>query len=73
MAISKKDASLAKFAKTTTLTNFVKKNQGSWDHIMWEELCTKIGKKYAPIDFDKVGVLLEEKKAKYLASKKKKR
>jgi len=70
MSQTKKDANLAKLAKTTTLMNFVKKNQGSWDHQLWEELCAKISKKYSPIDFDKVGILLEEKKNKYLESKK---
>lgn len=71
MSNSEKDTNLAKLAKTATLMNFVKRNQGSWDHDMWEEFCAKIVKKYAPIDLDKVGVLLEEKKSKYLASKKK--
>ena len=72
MSNSEKDINLAKLAKTSTLMNFVKRNQGSWDHTMWEEFCEKITKKYSPIDLDKVGVLLEEKKLKYLASKKKK-
>jgi hypothetical protein len=68
MSKTEKEVNLAKLAKTTTLMNFVKKNQGSWDHTLWEELCKKISKKYSPIDFDKVGILLEEKKNKYLAS-----
>ena len=72
MSNSKKDMNLAKLAKTSTLMNFVKKNHGSWDHQMWEDFCVKITKKYSPIDLDKVGLLLEEKKSKYLASKKKK-
>jgi isocitrate/isopropylmalate dehydrogenase len=70
MSKTTKEVNLAKLAKTTTLMNFVKKNKGSWDHQLWEELCDKIAKKYSPIDFDQVGIILEEKKNKYLALQK---
>ncbi len=65
--MSKEQENLKKLAKTSTLMNFVKKNQGKWNHTKWEELCEKIADKYAPIDYDEVGVLLEEKKKKFLA------
>ena len=66
--MSKKDENLKKLARTSILMNFVKKNHGSWDHSMWEELCEKIAEKYSPIDFDQIGMLLEEKKSRYLDS-----
>lgn len=64
-----KEKNLKALKKTVILTNFVKKNNGSWDHSMWEELCASIAKKYSPIDFDQVGLLLEDKKAAYCAAK----
>lgn len=73
MSKKKKEENLKKLARTSILMNFVKKNHGSWDHNLWKELCEKItAKGYKPIDFDQVGVLLEEKKEKYFDSKKKK-
>ena len=69
--MSKKEENLKKLARTSVLMNFVKKNNASWDHTLWEELCEKIEKKYSPIDLDEVGVLLEQKKVQYLESKKK--
>lgn len=70
--MSKKEENLKKLARTSILMNFVKKNQGSWDHLMWEELCNVItAKGYSPIDFDQVGLLLEQKKEAYLEKKKK--
>ena len=65
--MSKKEENLKKLARTSVLMNFVKKNNADWNHDQWEELCEKISKKYSPIDFDQVGVLLEEKKAAFLA------
>ncbi|MDC7224089.1 MAG: hypothetical protein PQJ60_10135, partial [Spirochaetales bacterium] len=57
---------LSKLKKTSLLMNFVKKNNGTWEHPQWQELCDTIRSKgYNPIDFDQVGVLLEEKKAKF--------
>ncbi|MDC7218957.1 MAG: hypothetical protein PQJ59_03390 [Spirochaetales bacterium] len=58
---------LAKLKKTSILMNFVKKNNGAWGHDQWETLCEAISSKgYKPIDFDQVGVALEEKKSKFL-------
>ena len=70
--MTKREENLKKLSRTTTLMNFVKKNNGSWDHHMWEALCKKISKKYSPIDFDQVGLLLEQKKTAYFNSQKKK-
>lgn len=58
---------LTKLKKTSILMNFVKKNNGSWDHGMWQTLCDSLKTKgYDPIDLDQVGLLLEEKKEKFL-------
>ena len=61
------EENLARLKKTAILMSFVKKQNGSWGHDEWVSLCEDItAKGYDPIDFDQVGVLLEEKKAKYL-------
>ena len=65
-------ANLKKLAGTTTLINFIKRNNGCWNHEQWLELVEKIQSdgKYMPINFDEVGRVLEEKKQKYLSQKK---
>jgi Fe-S cluster assembly iron-binding protein IscA len=61
---------LKKISRSRILSNFIKKNQGCYDHSNWLELCDEIKSKgYEPIDFDQVGLLLEEKKAQYLNGK----
>jgi hypothetical protein len=57
---------LRKLKKSSICATFVKKNNGEWNHQQWEELCAKIEAKYAPIDFDQVGLFLEEKKEAFL-------
>ena len=65
------DANLKKLCKTAIPMNFVKKYDGVWDHDQWLEFCESLeAKKYTPINFDEVGLLLEKKKADYLAKKK---
>ena len=49
--------------------NFVKKQNGSWNHEEWLQFLDYLkSKKYFPIDTDRVGLLLEEKKAQFLAA-----
>lgn len=62
-----KEENLKKLARTVTLTNFIKKTNAEWNHEQWLELCDKIAEKYDPIDFDQVGLVLEEKREKFLA------
>lgn len=63
-----KEKNLAKLRKSVIPMNFVKKNEGVWDHSKWEEFCKNLKVKgYTPIDQDQVGLILEEKKAAYLA------
>lgn len=58
----------AKLKRTAILMNFVKKHDGKWGHGDWQVLCDNLtAKGYSPIDFDQVGLLLEEKREKYLA------
>ena len=55
------EKNLKKLKKTGIPMNFVKKVNGVWDHDMWLEFCDTLDKKgYTPIDFDQVGILLEE-------------
>jgi len=69
-AMTKKEKNLARLRKCAIPMNFVKKNDGVWDHDRWEEFCKSLKKKgYTPIDEDQVGLVLEEKKTVYLAKK----
>jgi len=50
--------------------NFVKKNDGKWNHQQWIDLLKELDAKgYKPIDQNQVGILLEEKKKVYLSKK----
>lgn len=58
---------LKKLARTNLPMNFVKKNNGNWNHDEWMAFCDFLKEKgYTPIEFDQVGLLLEKKKAEYL-------
>jgi len=51
------------------LRGFVRKNNGSWDHEEWLVLCEDISlNEFEPIDFNKVGILLEEEKSRFFGS-----
>jgi ADP-heptose:LPS heptosyltransferase len=66
-----KAENLKKLARTTILINFIKKHNAQWNHEEWLELVKHIENKgYTPIDFDEVGVVLEQKKEAYLNKKK---
>ncbi|MCP4355593.1 MAG: hypothetical protein GY793_08200 [Proteobacteria bacterium] len=65
--MTKSQENLKKLAKTSIPTNFVKKQNGAWEHHDWINFCSAIMEKgYTPIDFNKVGLLLEKKKSAYL-------
>lgn len=67
---SKSEMNLKKLAKTPIPMNFVKKNDAQWNHQQWLDFLAYLKEKgYDPIEEDKVGILLEEKKVQYLASK----
>lgn len=63
-----KEKNLKRLRRTPIPMNFVKKVNGVWDHNQWEEFCAMLEEKgYTPIDFDQVGLLLEEKKVTFLS------
>ena len=60
------DANLKKLRKTLIPINFVKKNNGAWNHEQWIEFCEMLQEKgYTPIDFDQVGLQYCSVKKKY--------
>jgi hypothetical protein len=65
------EQNIKKLSSTCIPMNFVKKNNGQWNHELWMGFCNKLEKKgYAPINFDQVGLLLEKKKKQYFTKKK---
>ena len=67
---SKSEDNLQRLAKSGILLNFVRENNGVWDHGKWLELCDKISTEgYAPVDFDQVGLMLELQKRTFLTDK----
>ena len=64
------DQNLSKLAASRIPMNFVREHNGSWDHEMWLAFLESLKKKgYEPIDPDRVGLILEEAKAKFLAER----
>lgn len=63
------EANLQRLASTSIAADFVKANQGEWDHQTWVKFCHDLGDKgFFPVDLDQVGLLLEKKKAEYWIS-----
>ncbi len=61
---------LKKLSKSPLIMNFVKRKDGCWNHHDWLEFLSDVKKKgFDPVNPDQLGLLLEEKKAQYLASK----
>lgn len=72
LKLSTEETNLRKLTRSPIPMNFVKKKNGSWNHQDWLDFLDYLkGKSYFPIDTDRVGLLLEEKKAQYLALKNK--
>ena len=68
--LSPEEANIRKLSRSPIPMNFVKKQNGNWNHQDWLGFLEYLkGKKYFPIDADRVGLLLEEKKAQFLAAK----
>ena len=62
------EENIKRFAKTALATNFVKAHNGSWNHTDWLNFLREIEEKgYFPIDTDRVGLILEDKKKAFLA------
>lgn len=57
------EENIKRFAKTPLAMNFVKAHNGSWNHTDWLNFLREIEEKgYFPIDTDRVGLILEDKK-----------
>ena len=57
------EENIKRFAKTALAMNFVKAHNGSWNHEDWLNFIREVKEKgYYPIDFDRVGLILEDKK-----------
>jgi hypothetical protein len=64
--MDKAKENLQKVANSSILMDFVIKHNGEWDHSAWLSLYQILEDEgYTPIDFDKVGLLLEEKRMEY--------
>lgn len=65
------DENLKKLAKSTIPMNFVKKHNGVWNHQDWVDFLAEIAAKgYEPIDADRVGLILEDRKTRFFANSK---
>ena len=57
------EENIKRFAKTPLAMNFVKAHNGAWNHADWLNFLREIEEKgYFPIDTDRVGLILEDKK-----------
>ncbi len=62
------EENIKRFAKTAIATNFVKVHNGSWNHTDWLNFLRELEEKgYFPIDTDRVGLILEDKKKAFFA------
>ena len=62
------EENIKRFAKTPLAMNFVKAHNGSWNHADWLNFLREVEEKgYFPIDTDRVGLILEDKKKAFLA------
>jgi len=60
---------LNRLKQSDIIRNFIIFNKAAWDHSKWLELCSFIENNgFAPIDYDQVGLFLEEEKIKYLSN-----
>ena len=62
------EENIKRFAKTALAMNFVKAHNGSWNHQDWLNFISDVkAKGYYPIDWDRVGLILEDKKKAFFA------
>ena len=62
------EENIKRFAKTPLAMNFVKAHNGSWNHTDWLNFLRDLEEKgYFPIDTDRVGLILEDKKKAFFA------
>ena len=57
------EENIKRFARTSIAMNFVKAHNGTWNHTDWLNFLREVEEKgFFPIDTDRVGLILEEKK-----------
>ena len=62
------EENIKRFAKTPLAMNFVKAHNGAWNHEDWLGFISDVkAKGYYPIDWDRVGLILEDKKKAFFA------
>ena len=62
------EENIKRFAKTSLAANFVKAHNGAWNHEDWLAFISDVkAKGYYPIDWDRVGLILEDKKKAFFA------
>ena len=62
------EENIKRFAKTALAMNFVKAHNGAWNHEDWLAFISDVkAKGYFPIDWDRVGLILEDKKKAFFA------
>ena len=62
------EENIKRFAKTPLAMNFVKAHNGAWNHTDWLNFLRDLEEKgYFPIDTDRVGLILEDKKKAFFA------
>ena len=62
------EENIKRFAKTALAMNFVKAHNGNWNHADWLNFLRDLEEKgYFPIDTDRVGLILEDKKKAFFA------
>ena len=62
------EENIKRFAKTSLAMNFVKAHNGAWNHEDWLAFISDVkAKGYFPIDWDRVGLILEDKKKDFFA------
>jgi hypothetical protein len=62
------EENIKRFAKTPIAMNFVKAHNGDWNHADWLKFLEEVKEKgYFPIDTDRVGLILEDKKKAFFA------
>ena len=68
LTLSCKEENLKKLVKSCKPESFVRKNNGYWDHQAWLMFCGEIVEEgYDPIDFDQIGLILENYKTAFIS------
>ena len=62
------EENIKRFARTSIAMNFVKAHNGAWNHTDWLNFLRDLEERgYFPIDTDRVGLILEDRKKAFFA------